>query len=365
VCSDRRRLAAGLAIAAFLRCGGEGAAAAAPRPAAVAVFPIENLSGGAIAAGEIRTFLAGTLAADGVRVLDDAVLEQFFERHRVRDTSGIDAPTAEALRAETGVQGILVASVEQAGTSLPPKFAVVARLVALDAAPAVVWADDVAMSGDDAPGLFDLGLVSDYDTLQSRGLARLGGSLGAYVKTGQAPAPRADAKFRPGAVYRGLALDPKRTYSVAVMPFVNLTDRGGAGEILALLFVRHLSAFAGLQVLDPGVVRRQLLDARIILEGGLSFSDADTVGALSGADFVIGGRVLRYDGSAGYGSDVRVEFSTVLIERSSRRVVWSSDSHNDAREDVGLFGRGASKTAHVMATQMVRLTAVSMAGRAR
>jgi len=116
---------------------------------------------------------------------------------------------------------------------------------------------------------------------------------------------------------------------------------------------------------ETGVARQQLLDARIIMDGGPSFSDAETLAALTGAEFVLAGRVLRYEDYDGPAGRTRVEFSTVLIDRKSRRVVWSSDSNNDGNDGVLLFERGAAKTAHAMATQMVRLATEAMAGRAR
>jgi len=57
-----------------------------------------------------------------------------------------------------------------------------------------------------------------------------------------------------------------------------------------------------------------------------------------------------------------VEFSTVLIERGSRKVVWASDSYNDGDEGFRFFERGISRTAHTMATQMVRLATEMIAG---
>ena len=98
------------------------------------------------------------------------------------------------------------------------------------------------------------------------------------------------------------------------------------------------------------------------MDGGISLSDADTVAALVDADLVLGGRILKYEGSTGSVAAVRVEFSTVVIEKKSRKVVWSSDSANDGSAGLGFFERGASKTAHTMATQMVQLTAASLAG---
>jgi hypothetical protein len=150
-----------------------------------------------------------------------------------------------------------------------------------------------------------------------------------------------------------------------VVPFFNMSERRTAGEVLAMLFVRHFSALPQFCVVDPGVVRQQLLDARVIMDGGLSLSDAETVAAPVDADFVLSGRVTRYVDYEGPSGLARVEFSTVLIDKRSGKVVWSSQSANDGRDGIGLFERGMSKTAHAMATQMVRLTAEMIAGRSR
>lgn len=342
---------------------GVGAASAQERFGTVAVFPVDNLSGGSVPAGEVRTSLIDRLVSNGIRVLRDDVLEEFMTRHRVRYAAGIETATAESLRDEAGVDGVVFPSIELSSDAVPPKIALLIRLVSIKVAPTVVWADAVGMAGDDAPGFFDLGLVDDYQKLQASALGRLGDSLLTFLQTGETRTglPRA-SKFKPKSVFRAVALEPGRSYSVAVVPFFNLSERRNAGEILALLFMRHLSPFAQFRVVDTGVVRRQLLDARIIMDGGLSLSDAETVAALIDADFVLGGRVTRYEDREGSGSIPRVEFSTVLIERRSRRVVWSSDSYNDGKDGVRFFERGTSRTAHVMATQMVRLTAEMIAG---
>jgi TolB-like protein len=323
----------------------------------LAVFPVENLSGGSVPVEEVRQFLLDRLAANGVDLLGIARLDAFMTQHRVRYAAGIDVPTAEALKGETGVEGVLVASVELSNDVAPPKVALVVRLISITGQPTVVWADDAGLAGDDAPGWLELGVVNDYQELLHRGLDRVSESLIAYLATGETRTSfKAASKFRPKSAFRALALESGRRYSIAVMPFVNLSDRRGAGDVLTLLCMRHLSAVPEFRVLDSGVVRQQLLEARIIMDGGPSLRDAETLAALIDADFVLGGRVTRYQDYEGAGGRTRVEFSTVLIERRTRKVVWSSDSYNDGMDGVRFFERGASRTAHVMATQMVRRT---------
>lgn len=333
---------------------------------ALAVFPVENLSGGSVPADEVRQYLIDSLAAQGIQVLGAARLDAFMTQHRVRYAAGIDVPTADALRTETGVQGVVIASIELSNDVVPPKVALVVRVVSITGVPSVIWADDAGLAGDDAPGFFELGMVNDYQELLGRALRRVSGSLLAFLATGEANRKvKTASKFRPKSAFREIALDAGRTYTVAVVPFVNLSDRRNAGDVLTLLFMRHLSSFPQLRVVDAGVVRQQLLEARIIMDGGPSLRDAETVAALIDADFVIGGRVTRYQDYEGTGGTTRVGFSTVLIERKSRRVVWSSDSYNEGMDGVRFFERGASRTAHTMATQMVRLTAEMIARRER
>ena len=342
------------------------ASSAGERITAVAVFPAENLSAGGVPAEGIRRLLIDRLASGGIRVLGNGALDDFLSRHRVRYVAGIDAPTAEALRREAGIDAVVIVSIEMCSEAAPPKVALFVRVVSIKADPQVVWADDVGLAGDDRPGFFELGLENDLQKLLRTALDRLADSLVSYLTTGESRsrAKRA-SKFRPKAAYRSGGVDADRPYSVAVVPFVNLSERRNAGEILALLFIRHLASLPPVRVVDTGAVRRQLLDARIIMDGGLSLSDADTVAALIEADFVLGGRVVRYDDYEGTGRVPRVEFSAVLIERKSRRTVWSSDSYNEGRDGVRFFERGTSRTAHAMATQMVRLTAEMILGRGR
>lgn len=358
-----RALAGAALVSAFVPLA--TSVSAREKLSALAVFPVENLSGGAIPGAHVRQYFIDKLAAQGVSVLGTARLDAFMTQHRVRYAAGIDVPTAEALRTETNVQGIVVPSFELSSNAVPPKVALIVRIVSITGDPTVVWADDAGLAGDDAPGLFELGMVNDYQKLLARALDRVSRSLLSYLATGEIRKVKAASKFRPKGAFDDIALDPGRSNSVAVVPFVNLSGRRNAGDVLTLLFMRHLSAFPHVRVVDSGVVRQQLLAARIIMDGGPSLRDAETIAALIDADYVVGGRVTRYEDVEGAGGRTRVEFSTVLIARKTRKVVWSSDSYNAGSDGVHFFERGTSKTAHAMATQMVRRTAEMIAGRER
>ncbi len=332
----------------------------------IAVFPVENISGATVQADDVTKFLVSTVASAGARVLDARALDAFVTRHRLRYAAGVDIDTGRWLRDEEGGDGVLIASFEYSNETVPPKVALIVRLVTTNGAPVVVWSEDAGMAGDDAPGLFGLHLVNQYHALERKALDRIGASLLAYLKEGRrTEGPKAAGKFRPRTSYRTLTLESGRTYTVAVAPFFNLSARRTAGETMELLFMRHLSSIPQFRVVDAGVVRRQLLDARVIMNSGLSTSDASAIAAPVDADLVLSGRVIRYVDYVGPAGLARVEFSTVLIDKKSGKVVWSSESYNDGRDGIGLFEWGLTRTAHAMATQMVKITADMIAGRGR
>jgi hypothetical protein len=137
-----RAFIAGLIALALALVLAERAAPAAAGPGirSVAVLPVENLSGTAVDAEGVRQRLIGSLTARGITVLGDDDLEQGMRRHRMRYTAGIDAGAAEWLKQEAGVDGVVLASLELSSAEIPPKVALIVRLVSTQSVPAVVWA---------------------------------------------------------------------------------------------------------------------------------------------------------------------------------------------------------------------------------
>jgi hypothetical protein len=95
----------------------------------VAVFPLENLSASAAPMKEIRQSFISSLKTQGVQVLDEDSLETFMARNRLRYTGGIGGAMAQALKKETGADGVLIASLEYYSETYPPKISMTSRLV--------------------------------------------------------------------------------------------------------------------------------------------------------------------------------------------------------------------------------------------
>jgi hypothetical protein len=240
---------------------------------------------------------------------------------------------------------------------LPPKIALNARLVSTSRQPRILWIDGIGMAGDDAPGLLDLGLIEDPALLLGKALDFLSGSLGFYVssKAKQTRHQEAQTEFGPQMVFRSPVMDTGMTYRVAVVPFFNLSERNRAGDFMALIFAEALGAYENVTVIEPGTVRQQLLDMRIIMPSGISLANADLVFDRLDADLILNGEVLDYQDYEGAGGSPKVDYSAQIIERKSREVVWTVKSHNTGDDGVFIFGMGKANTAHELARQMVAL----------
>jgi len=304
----------------------------------IAVLPMENLSGTAAPLREIRGDIINGLKARGIGVLQEDALEKFMARHRIRYTGGIDKITAKEFKDQINCQAVLITSLELYNEMNPPKIALTSRLVSTGDNPVILWIDGVGLAGDDSPGILGLGLVEDPKMLQRKALNHLLNSLIESL-SGQK---------------KNKALEVKRKYSVAIIPFFNKSDRKYGAEIISLHFVKHLKGSEYFDVIEPGIVRQELLRLRIIMDQGVSLADADAIFGMLNVDLIVTGQVIDYqDYQGGFGKP-KVDFTAEVIERKSREVVWSSSSYNEGDDGVFFFDWGRVNTAYGMAHQMVR-----------
>jgi TolB-like protein len=341
---------------------GTDGANSGPKRLNIAVFPVFNLSATPAPLKHIRRLLSGALQANGETIIDEQVLENVFVKHRIRHVGGLDFSAASAIRQEAGADVVLITSLEHYSDVLPPKIALSARLVSTADRIRILWMDGVGLAGDDSPGLLDLGLIENPDTLLEIAVQRIMVSLTGFLSSGQnqddSPAP--SGKHRPKVIFRSPVLNPAVPYTVAVMPFFNLSERNFAGEIMALHFVRQLVAHDNFNVIEPGVVRHALLRGRVIMSGGISFAHADLISRLLEADLILSGKIMDYQDFQGLAAKPKVDFSAEIFEEKSREVVWAALSYNRGDDGVFFFDWGRINTAYAMATQMVQLAVEDM-----
>lgn len=321
----------------------------------IAVLPVANFSNGPAPLKEINREWIRRLKEKGLHLIDAQVTERVITDHRIRYTSGLNPDTALTFKTQAKADAVLVAMLERYNEGPPPSIALNARLISTARQPRILWIDSIGMAGNDAPGLLDLGLIEDPALLMRRALSRLSGSLGDSMAGNNRPASQkqASSRFRPQMAFHTMSIDPGRTYRVAVVPFFNLSERQRAGDFVALMFAGALNGFKNFTIIEPGTLRQQLLDLRIIMPSGISLANADLVFDRLDADLILNGEVLDYQDTQTAGGSPRVDFSAQFIERKSREVVWTVKSQNTGDDGVLIFGMGKANTAHELARRMV------------
>jgi hypothetical protein len=365
--SSARAALAALALGLLGACAGSrpsapAAAAAAPErpPPRILVLPLENLSGGAAPLRDLAIAVEVAVASRGVEVITGDLLEAFLAKYRIRNTGGLDRAAARAARDDLGADGVLVTTLESYSEN-PPRLSLVMRLISTGGDPAVSWIDGFSRSGDDRPGLFGMGFVGTVEALRGEALEGLTASLADFL-AGKAMSGRScpgGGWFRPRVAYRG-PVSEAGARTVVVLPFLNETRRRGSGELIALTFVRELATAGGFQVLEPGIVRDQLLRYRVVMEGGVSVDQARSMlNALDG-DYVMAGTVFAFDDSMTLPS---ATFSALVIERKTGRIVWDSTSYNKGDDAESLFGLNRVSTVSALTCRMARNVVEALAGR--
>jgi hypothetical protein len=340
--TSRARLAAlALVAAAVAGCGHRPASVRRLGPAEpgarprIAFLPIDNLSGAPVPAKELLAAVQGAVG-DRVEAVPGDELERFLTRHRLRHTGGIDAASARAAYEELGAHAVLVTSVTVYVASSPPALGITARLVSTAQDPEILWMDAFAWAGDQAPGLLGLGRVDRIAKVQARVLSQLARSLNGFLSGETRDVACGGRRYGPKVRFRSAALDQDVHRTVAVVPFLDYSKRRGAGEVVALEFVRQFVADGRYRVLEPGVVRDYLLSARVLIPGGISVETARLALGGLGADMVLSGMVLDFgDG----GAAAALRFRATLLD-SNGEVLWSSSSFNRADDGVFMFGLG-------------------------
>jgi TolB-like protein len=339
-----------------------------------AVLPVDNISATKAPLAEIHQALINALTEKGFHLLAHETLDEFMKKNRVRYTGGLSSEIGRKLREEHGVDGVFITSLETWEDGSPPRVSLVTRMDLSGEWPEILWMDSVGLTGDDAPGLLGIGRIKSAEQLLAKALDSLTSSFQLYL-TGSYPTYRyasdrqemrlvnsaagtadffgteIERRHQPRFTYRAPDYNPAGQYAVAVVPFLNVDARKYAGEVVALHFVKQLSRYENLRVVEPGLVRQTMLDYRMIMEAGPSLANSDILASESilGADLVLSGKVFDYQGTRGIS---KVDFSVQAFDGEKREVIWTSRSYATGNEGVYFFDVGRVPSAHGLTSRM-------------
>jgi TolB-like protein len=363
--SSGATLAVAAVLACLSACRHAPAAQATPMRRVIAVFPVQNASGGRAPIKPLTQLLDAALTTRGLETVPRRELEAVLAKHRLRYTGGVDAPMAKVLREELAVDAVVVPTLELYSDQQPPKVSIAVRVVSTDERPVVLWADAVARSGDDSPGLFKTGLVTVAAQLEEAVVGDVARRVQRWASTGKTTESCGEAgwRFGPRRVFRAPVLDDIGRRTVAVLPFTNATSRRSAEDVVLNQFVAQLARSGSFEVLDPGFIREQLLRNRVVLTGGVSIDQAMALLDTLEADLVVSGYVQLYDARAGADGAPRIEFSAFVLDRRTGELVWSSGSHGEGTDGVVFFNAGRVETASALSCRMIQGVVKGIVGR--
>lgn len=354
--------AARVALLVFAGCGRIGAqeGSLAPPPSRLAILPVDNLTAQPAPLDEIQARVLEAVRGLGIPVVEPEELEAVLARIRLRYSGGITDDEGNALRELARADAVLVTSLEAYDTGDPPVMALGVRLVSIAGATAKpLWADDATLAGDDAPGAFELGSIHDVSVLLDRAVEEVAAGLAEFLAAG-APGgpirlPRAKGRFAPSSLFVPPDAPAWGTSvrRVAVVPFMNASTRPRAGEIVATHVVRELLRMGGVEVIEPGRVRKVLLDTRLIQDGGISLAQTDVLAGILEVDLVITGRVQEFRERIPGGPPV-VEFNAYGVDVPRRKVAWLARTYAQGRHGVYFFDAGEVRSVGRLARETVR-----------
>jgi len=344
----------------------------------IAVLPFENLSSTRAPLKEMAAAYRASLKEKGFNIIDSDLLEQFRKKHRMRYTGGVSSVIAEALQEEMKVDAILITSLEAYNERKPTQISLISRLVTSGRQPEIEWFDSVGLSGDQSPGLLDLTLINEPQPLLAKAVGDLVSSLAAHFNhleehadesilsippswrasgpgTLTSPDYNLNTKYLPYDYFRSSIIDPEIKYSVAVLPMNDKGARRNSGLIASLHYARELFNQTDFKVIEPGLVREQLLRFRAIMPFGPSLAIADLITSDEslGIDLVLSGQVFDYQNSS---ANPKVDFSVHVIEKNTRKVVFGARTFSTGLDGVFFFNFGRVFTAHNLLREMSKVT---------
>ena len=176
----------------------------------LAVLPIDNATGVLAPLDIVERILVESLGERGFVVAPREHVEGFLAQRRIRYTGGLGFEVLRAMGQDLSVDAVLVTSEDLWVEEAPPRLGLNARAVrARDGA--ILWAEEIALAGEDRPGILGLGLISDPKALATAVIRRLAESLqegllgtGDTVEGAKAtwPHPRPSRALRPQKIYR-------------------------------------------------------------------------------------------------------------------------------------------------------------------
>jgi hypothetical protein len=308
------------------------------------LLPLENPSAAAEAPALIAPLIEEKLRERGWDLAPAAAVEKSLAAARIRRLDSLPAGARETLLAELEAEGYVATSILAFRSKGMPLVAVAVRLVGVDGKE--IYGEAMGLSAEDT-----LGVLDDRPSVRSDELARrvAGRLFDGFPRPGRRPKPDEPpgAPFPLGspASFRSAALDampaPRR---IAILPFRSFgVAVPEAPRIAAELTRRWLVRSRGFEPVEAADLRAALAAEKVRDPARIDPDLRSAIGRRLGASLFLQGTIFRWKPEPPSGSQAappEVEFSLLLVDAASARILWASYHHRLGNEYKGLLGLG-------------------------
>lgn len=156
-----------------------------------------------------------------------------------------------------------------------------------------------------------------------------------------------------GSAPKPSALPPEARPRLAVLPFDNLTDEGGAGETMTLVFFTQVGALGRYQPVEGGVVTHLLDSLAIRTTSNLTAEQLRMLGDRLDATRLLAGTVLESGTVHTSDGDLpSVGVTVKLLDPATGRVLWTRMGFRSGQDKETVFGWGREKSPQRLAASL-------------
>jgi len=287
----------------------------------IAVLPFANYSGSIRAIRTIAPMLDTTLMELGFKILPSDSLRGVLRENRIRTNGMINAADGEKIRQATGLDYLLVGSVDIFEEASAPEVGISIRILDLSRM-RIIWTAIIGATGADHVGLFGVGRVDSVDSVARRAI-------------------REQLKSLSPAVLRANRSDNSKRIKCAVVPFEDYSKYPRAGEIATSLLASVLFE-SGYDVVEPGVVNEVMITGRSQSRGGVDYTIMDILREQDSVSLVLTGSVDLFQAARGNfeQSSPEVALGIRVVQTSSHKILAAYDKESTGSDSETLFELG-------------------------
>ncbi|HEU4436895.1 MAG TPA: hypothetical protein VFR89_05470, partial [candidate division Zixibacteria bacterium] len=153
---------------------------------------------------------------------------------------------------------------------------------------------------------------------------------------------------------------------IAVLPFENLADDGGAGEKLQKIFLVELLKQNQWQVLEPGEVEQALKELRIRATDKLSAEQARRLQEKLGLDWIFFGTVLEFSTpQTGSNEPPVVSLTARILDAGKGEIIWAAFGSRQGDDSEFLFEVGKVNSTSELAKKIAEGMVAALAKKSR